>query len=562
MKRFALTVFFAAICCAAIAYAQSPAFTAAPDVIRPGKFYTFQVHSPSQGAVNVALRHQTGKICDLYVDFPVVEGENRISWDGTLPDSSAAPAGEYAMQILYEDGQSCETAFRVGAPYPMLTHLMQIGGGQDEGGFEIAYRTSVMGTVDVLFQDHQQDMTISYLSMEAEQGENSFFWEYDEDENALPAGSYALIMTLQSENGEESTPQRLYFDIAEAKQTEGGFDVGNAIIGGFSDLMESDPSNEAVSETMDSAPTPLPAAVLTPVGQEERGETTASVPGITPPYSSVDNGTYWSMTPGELNDGVIWNILMQPVTVYDGGLDTRPKTHAYMMENPDGTGARVAQLHAQSQGLNVVGEKNEHGYVLVEAFSNYDENFNPKTDQERADAFRLKRGYVKAGHLKTVEVMPDIAFVIDKLTQRMYVFENGVRTEELLIATGKIESNKYYNETIPGEYITASRVGDFPSGNMVCRMAIRINGGILLHEVPHKPNSDGTRNYSSFEGYLGTKQSHGCVRIQRLPSPKMNYNMKWIWDTLARGKPYKVIVWDDMNERLDRPETWYPNPRN
>ena len=89
-------------------------------------------------------------------------------------------------------------------------------------------------------------------------------------------------------------------------------------------------------------------------------------------------------------------------------------------------------------------------------------------------------------------------------------------------------------------------------------MAIRINGGILLHEVPHKINADGTKNYASFEGYLGQKKSHGCIRNERRKTPE-GYNQAWIWENFERGEPYKVIIWDDLN-RVDTPTVWRENP--
>ncbi len=276
------------------------------------------------------------------------------------------------------------------------------------------------------------------------------------------------------------------------------------------------------------------------------------------PYSTIDDGTFWSMTPGELDDAAIWDILMQPIVVYDGGLDTKPQVHAWMMENPDGTGVQIAQLHAQSQGLHVIGEPNEHGYVLVEAFSNYDESYNPSTEDEIAHAYDIKHGYVLAKNLKTVEVMTDMALVIDKKTQRMYLFKDGERVTELLIATGLVSDEKFYNETIAGEYITIGHMGAFTFGNMICDMAIRINGGILIHEVPYTLHTDGSHDYSSFEGFLGTKQSQGCIRVQYLKNDD-GYNMRWIWDNFQRGKSYKVIIWDDLN-RADSPGTWYPSP--
>ena len=58
------------------------------------------------------------------------------------------------------------------------------------------------------------------------------------------------------------------------------------------------------------------------------------------------------------------------------------------------------------------------------------------------------------------------------------------------------------------------------------------------------------------EGYLGTKQSHGCIRIQRLKNNE-GYNHRWLWKNLPLKT--RVIIWDDAN-RSDSPETWYPNP--
>lgn len=543
---FMYVILFCCLC--TICYAEELKFASAPDVVNPGKMVFFSVTSTKQCSVNVVLLTQDGqKVCDIYSNYPFIEGENLIAWDGMRLDATVVPQGAYRVQLQSDAGETSDVSILVGEPGPLLTHLYQVSGDVDEGGFEISYHTNMAGQVNVELKDNTNGFAMPSFVLEAEVGENSFFWEIGSGEDTLAPGMYLLLMVLSTESGEESIRQYLYIDIEAEEQVE----LIDESMG--EDFFILDPVIPSFV-TVDESPVTGDVPAQDTVTKTENSQ-------VSPPYSSVDDGSYWSMTPGEVDDQVIWDILMQPITVYDGGLDTRPKTHAYIMENPDGTGLKLAQLHAQSQGLHVIGEKNEYGYVLVEAFSNYDENNNPKTEQERADAFTLRRGYVKASHLKTINVMPDIAFVIDKLTQRMYIYENGVRTEELLIATGKISDNKYYNETIAGEYITVSHTGDFPSGNMVCRMAIRINGGILLHEVPHKLNADGSRNYSAFEGYLGTKQSHGCIRIQRLPSSKMGYNQKWIWDTLAKGKPYKVIIWDDAN-RLDTPTTWYPNPKN
>jgi hypothetical protein len=90
---------------------------------------------------------------------------------------------------------------------------------------------------------------------------------------------------------------------------------------------------------------------------------------------------------------------------------------------------------------------------------------------------------------------------------------------------------------------------------MFCDLAIRINGGVLIHEVPFKEREDGARDYSAFEQYLGRKASHGCVRIQRLPN-EQGMNMRWLWDHLKRRS--KVLVWDDEGRALAPPDPALP----
>lgn len=274
------------------------------------------------------------------------------------------------------------------------------------------------------------------------------------------------------------------------------------------------------------------------------------------PYSDRDDGSFWAMTPGETDDAVIWRVMTQPITVYDGGLD--PTEHAYAMENPDGTGKKVAQIHGQSQGLHVVGETNEYGYVQVEVFSNYDREYFPDTTEEFAAAYDLKTGYVKASALKTVTPRQDMGLLIDKLTQRMYLFIEGKRVTELKISTGLVEDiDEALCETITGEFVTVSHTGTLRDSSkypMLCDYAIRFNGGILVHEVPHKQRADGSSDFSLYEPLLGSEASHGCVRVQRAMTPE-GYNHKWIWDNFERGAPYKVLVWDEFH-RADTPVTW------
>ena len=112
-----------------------------------------------------------------------------------------------------------------------------------------------------------------------------------------------------------------------------------------------------------------------------------------------------------------------------------------------------------------------------------------------------------------------------------------------------------------------SWVGGFQAETLWCAYGMRINSGILIHEVPSREETDRNGNtftsYSRCERYLGEKASHGCIRVQRQLTPE-GVNAKWLWDHLSR-KPYtKVIIWDDLDRELDYPSDdllLYYNPK-
>lgn len=84
--------------------------------------------------------------------------------------------------------------------------------------------------------------------------------------------------------------------------------------------------------------------------------------------------------------------------------------------------------------------------------------------------------------------------------------------------------------------------GGFDSEGMYCDMAIRFNNGDKLHEVPCTILADGTKRYTKWESQLGSKASHGCIRVARLPNDD-GLDQTWLWNNLKRMT--KIIIWDD-----------------
>lgn len=241
----------------------------------------------------------------------------------------------------------------------------------------------------------------------------------------------------------------------------------------------------------------------------------------------------------DINDTkTMWNMLMKPITI----LDAPEKTKIYLLDAPKGKRVKKDKLggyiNAAQAGVKVLGE-DEDGYTLIEAYDDHD---------------RLLQGYVKSSLLKTVAPDPEMGLIIDKLTQKIYIFKDGEYLSSLQISTGLVNKDQPYNETSTGEFLISSWTGDFLSGtDMLCRKAIRFNGGDLLHMVPALVRGDGGYDYSPFEAKLGSKASHGCVRIQRNKNED-GYNMDWLWDNLKKGT--KVVVWDDDGRQRPYPDDY------
>ena len=271
--------------------------------------------------------------------------------------------------------------------------------------------------------------------------------------------------------------------------------------------------------------------------------------------------SFWDMNPDDYDltnpehQQAIWDLMMQPITVLEG-----EQTENIYITNQPGISARpykencAGELHGQSQGVHVL-EENVDGYALIEAYT----NDGTKTENSYMESIAASKvqGYIKASRLQQVTPSDKYALLIDKLRQKLYVFEAGRIVTSLDVSTGKNTKSQPYNETPAGEFITVSRVGNFQAGSStIGRFAIRINGGTLLHEVLHDVGADGkTKIYTNYEPQLGYKASHGCIRIPRRKNAD-GFNMEWFWNNLPLKT--KVFIWEDKGRQMYAPEL--PDP--
>lgn len=256
---------------------------------------------------------------------------------------------------------------------------------------------------------------------------------------------------------------------------------------------------------------------------------------------------FWKLPMGDMNESAIWEVLTQPVTVLQG--DQR-KLIKIRKEPSDDCRDYVGEVTCDSQAVHVLERGKE--WSLIEAYSS---SASGSTVEVWA---AYMQGWVKTSLLQEKEVGHKYGIVVDKLQQRLYIFKEGKWFSTLMCSTGYPKKDEPFNETPAGEFLIVSWMGGFWSEKLYCDMGLRINAGILLHEVPCQIITDENgeeieRNYKRCEPVLGEKASHGCIRIQRQLSPE-GTNMRWLWKNLERGDKTKVIIWDDVGRVLGYPD--------
>lgn len=243
---------------------------------------------------------------------------------------------------------------------------------------------------------------------------------------------------------------------------------------------------------------------------------------------------YWETEMDYRNEEAMWAMLTAPMTVVDGNF----RGQAEIYQEPSEESKIIAEVTRSTQGVHVL-ETLDNGWTKIECYSSSFAGSKIKAWNA------LTTGYIQTEQLKEVEVRTEFGLIVDKLTQRLYVYQEGKLYDELIISTGLGTKKDPENETRSGEYLLFSPTGDFWSGDLLCNYGIRYNDGDLIHEVPHTPKESGPY-YGSNETRLGQRASHGCIRVQRKKNAD-GYNMQWIWDN--RKDLGRIVVWEDWQGR-------------
>lgn len=548
--RKLLTLFLTLMLSAAMAEGAALSIETPAEAIRPGKAFLLTFTVPEDGECTLSLRSMEGKhVLTVVEDLPVTAGTNQLWWNGTA-DGVAAAEGVYQL-ILTMNGAETACAVVIGSQAPYLTGITPVKDAETKT-LTVDFYASVDGLLTIGWWRGSVWTLLENRSIRA--GMNRIEW----DASAITEDASALTLTLTDAAGFSSNEEHIRISAAD-----------------FGVIFDA-PEVSAEPDAPDASPAPT-ETVLTPIippedaaGEDASAEETADVdlsmaleqaeavsaveaeepavmlqqeeivftPSSLSPYplTDADEGTYWG-TPMDITDTeAIWTMLNAPMTVYDADIRLQKRVYA----QPDTSSRVVAVVTGGSQGVRVL-ETLDNGWSLIELYSS---TFHDNSIQAWN---MLVQGYVKTSDLKVKTVDKPYHIVVDKLTQRLYLFGEGELKATLLVSTGLANAKQPYNETRSGEFLYCSPTGGFKSDNMVCPMAMKFNDGDLLHEVPYVQRSgSSTRIYSSTEPMLGQRASHGCIRVQRKENPD-GYNMEWIWDN--RSKIGRIVVWEDWQGR-------------
>ena len=498
---FALLVL---VCCHALG--EDAALTNAPELLRPGKTERISFTAPADGTAVLDLVDENGSQSAVIRDgMNAAAGENHLTWDGTNQNGVAVAPGQYTLRLVIsaENGTfQASHPITVGEVAPEVTHIQAPGVLVAGEMWNMMVDCSAAGTLEVRIR--LQDGSWHTLYEESVQpGTATLAWDGKIDSAWVPSGDYSVQARLTDLTGFTGTAQQ-------------------------------------ISLLLSDMPTPTPVPTATP-------QPTPYLPSQHTTQEEENN--YWTLPIGEWDEEKIWEIMMQPITVLDG----EQKETYKLRSTPDDSDRSniIGEITYASQGIHIL-ETLDNGWAKVECYnSSYGPDCTSRPGWGNTD--ELLTGYVKTSYFKEITPRTDYALLIDKLKQEMYIFSEGKCIGTLLISTGEPTDKQPWNETPAGEFLMVSRVGGFPAGNLWCAYGMRINGGCLIHEVPYKGNKDTpseNKDYSSTVPKLGSKASHGCIRVQKSKNEE-GHNITWLWNNIKVNT--KVLIWDDTGRRVHYP---------
>ena len=249
---------------------------------------------------------------------------------------------------------------------------------------------------------------------------------------------------------------------------------------------------------------------------------TATITILAEPLPETELAVTGSLMPADLNDdAAVWEALTAPVTV---GLGSEGSGLRIMGEKGARTGF-IGTVACRTAGVAVL-EITDDGWARVGAW-------------QQSDG-RYIEGWVRTDKLITVRPNDRYGAVVDKQAQTMTIYENGRKIGTVMVSTGYTTEENRDADTHSGVYLMATRMEAFSQEGHIYFYPVRIDGKNLVHSSGFVL-ADGLRDYEEELAALGTKASHGCIRIDpRATEENGGINAWWVWTHL--GRDTKIIV--------------------
>ncbi len=230
--------------------------------------------------------------------------------------------------------------------------------------------------------------------------------------------------------------------------------------------------------------------------------------------------------PADGGDAAMWDFLMSPVWVLEGGEGGVKK----MVSAPNGRAEKLGSVTCATTAVAVL-DLSVPGWARIGAYRKEDGAYT--------------EGWIRRAHLRYVRPSTGCALVLDKKTQRLTAWEDGHPVGTVSVSTGSVEvGGDPTAETRAGVFLTHNRMDPFRDEDRYrYRYVMRLDGGNLIHSIGSREAEGGhAMDYSDHLASLGRKASHGCIRVS-LQADEENGGITawWIWTHAAFGTKVYII---------------------
>lgn len=249
---------------------------------------------------------------------------------------------------------------------------------------------------------------------------------------------------------------------------------------------------------------------------------TATVAILAEPVPEPELTLTGKLIPEDLSDDqAVWNALTAPVAVGSG---TEAGVLLIMPEKGARTG-NIGLVTTRTAGVAVL-EITDDGWVRIGAWRQPDNLYT--------------EGWVRADRLQMIRPNDRYGAVVDKKTQTMTVYEDGKKIGTVMISTGYEDKVNRKAFTRCGVYLMGARMRAFSQAGHTYNYPVRIDSGNLIHSSGFALVNR-ARDYDDEIVALGTKASHGCIRVDpRVTEENGGINAWWVWTHM--GHDTKIIV--------------------